>query len=285
MQAADTFTEKTGEGNKSTHEGFSRQLLPSFLLGSLKMASARLRAAQHLLFPRADHLLGKHHTPLVTEISWSRRDDYTAQPLTLSQTRRTWPLCDLGKVFSCPDSFAGQVLWLLFFPSLEKQLLSSPRKGISRRGENCSAAAMPLCCLKMGFFPQVFVIQNTSSCVWALKPPLDEMKSKGSQEFPWVQQEAWTAFWRAVPMFHPAQNTFGFYGCAPAVHLRNISNFLMQRAGVVEVAAAGDSYQEDGCGKPDNRHLINFSIQFAEPRCTMMDGNKLMISKWNFSFI
>lgn len=80
-------------------------------------------------------------------------------------------------------------------------------------------------------------------------------------------------------MFHPAQNTFGFYGCAPAVHLRNISNFLMQRAGVVEVAAAGDSYQEDGCGKPDNRHLINFSIQFAEPRCTMMDGNKLMISK------
>lgn len=53
----------------------------------------------------------------------------------------------------------------------------------------------------------------------------------------------------------------------------------MQRAGGVDVAASGDSYQEDGCGKPDNRHLINFSIQFAELWCMMMDGNKLMISK------
>lgn len=39
----------------------------------------------------------------------------------------------------------------------------------------------------------------------------------------------------------------------------------MQRAAGVDVAAAGGSYKEDGCGKPDNRHLINFSIQFAEP--------------------
>lgn len=58
MQAAATFTEKTGAGNKSTHERFSRQLFPSFLpdvqLGSLKMASARLRAALHLLFPGAE---------------------------------------------------------------------------------------------------------------------------------------------------------------------------------------------------------------------------------------
>lgn len=53
----------------------------------------------------------------------------------------------------------------------------------------------------------------------------------------------------------------------------------MQRAGIVDVATAGDSYQDDGCGKPDNWHLINFSIQFAEPWYMMMDGNKLMISK------
>lgn len=63
MQAAATFTEKTGAGNKSAHERFSRQLLPSFLLYSLalKMASARLRAALHLLSPGVHHLLDKHH--------------------------------------------------------------------------------------------------------------------------------------------------------------------------------------------------------------------------------
>lgn len=114
MQAAATFTEKTGAGNKSTHERFSRQLLPSFLpaiqLGSLKMASARLRAALHLFFPGADHLLSKYHAPLVTEISWGRRDYYTAQPLALSQTKSIWSLYDLGKVSSCLPSFAGQVL-------------------------------------------------------------------------------------------------------------------------------------------------------------------------------
>lgn len=133
-------------------------------------------------------------TLLVTEISWGSRDNKTAQPLTLSQTRRIWPLYDLGKVSSCPPSFAGQVLWLLIFPSLENQFLSSPRQGISRRGEKCSAAAMPWWCLETGFFPLVFVVQNAFSCVWALKPPPDEMKSKGSQEFPWVQHEAWTTF-------------------------------------------------------------------------------------------
>jgi len=53
----------------------------------------------------------------------------------------------------------------------------------------------------------------------------------------------------------------------------------MQGAGVVDVATAGNGYQQDGCGRPDNRHLIHFSIQFAEPWCMMMDRNKLMISK------
>lgn len=53
----------------------------------------------------------------------------------------------------------------------------------------------------------------------------------------------------------------------------------MQRAGGVDVAAAGDSYQQDGCGRPDNGHLIHFSIQFAELWCVKMDRNKLIISK------
>lgn len=41
-----------------------------------------------------------------------------------------------------------------------------------------------------GVFPQVFVLQNASPCVWALKPPPNEMKSKGSQEVLWVPHEA-----------------------------------------------------------------------------------------------
>lgn len=54
---------------------------------------------------------------------------------------------------------------------------------------------------------------------------------------------------------------------------------LMQRAGGVDVAIAGDRYQQSGCGRPDNRHLIHFSIQFGGPWCMMMDRNKLMICK------
>lgn len=113
---------------------------------------------------------------LVTEISWGRRDYYTAQSLTLSQTRRIWPLYDLGKVSSCLPSFAGQVLWLLIVPSLEKQL-SSPRREISRRGDNYSAPAMPLWCLKMGFFPTSVC---SSKCLFLCL---------GCQAFSWLNEK------------------------------------------------------------------------------------------------
>lgn len=75
-------------------------------------------------------------------------------------------------------------------------------------------------------------------------------------------------------------HTLGSYMCAHQLCVWEILVIpLMQRAGGVDVAAAGDSYQQDGCGRPDNRHLIHFSVQFAEPQCMMMDSNKLMISK------
>lgn len=49
----------------------------------------------------------------------------------------------------------------------------------------------------------------------------------------------------------------GIYVCAPQLCIREILVVsLMQRAGGVDVVTAGDSYQQDGCGRPDNRHLI-----------------------------
>lgn len=62
------------------------------------------------------------------------------------------------------------------------------------------------------------------------------------------------------------------------VSIWEILTSLMQRARVGDVATAGGSYQQNGCGRPDMKYLIHFSIKFAEP------WNKLMISKWNFSF-
>lgn len=221
MQAAATFTEKTGAGNKSTHERFSRQLLPSFLpaiqLGSLKMASARLRAALHLFFPGADHLLSKYHAPLVTEISWGRRDYYTAQPLALSQTKSIWSLYDLGKVSSCLPSFAGQVLWLLIFPSSENQLLkqSQIRDFKKRRELLCTSNATVMSL--NGVFPTSVCI---SKCLLLMK-----WKAKASRSFPGYSMKPKLPSGEECLCFILHKTRWHSMGL-PAMRLRNISNFF-----------------------------------------------------------
>lgn len=99
MQTAATFIEKTGTGNKSACETFSRQLLPSFLLYSLALWKWPVPGSglSYTSFSMELITYWASITHLCSLISWGRRNDCTAQPLTLSHTRRIWPLYNLGK--------------------------------------------------------------------------------------------------------------------------------------------------------------------------------------------
>lgn len=170
---------KTAAGNESSRERFF-QAAPSFLpavqLGSLKMASARHRAALHPPFPLGlSTYWASITTPLVTEISWGRRGDYAVRPPTLSQAVAFhFPTLRLshghprdevtdkedlafavwaGESVQLPTQFCrmGAVTPDLSIPG--ELWLSSPRQGILGRGEGCSALAMPLRVVSKWGFP------------------------------------------------------------------------------------------------------------------------------------
>lgn len=149
----------------------------------------------------------------------------------------------------------------------------------------CTSNATPRC-RKVGFSSQVLIVKCLFLCPGCHNTCDDLLPLKGKAKAPRsfsgyrIRPELPPREQRLCFSANSTQNTLGSYVCARQLCVWEILVIsLMQRAGGVDVATAGDSYQQDGCGRPDNRHLIHFSIQFAEPWCMMMDRNKLMISK------
>lgn len=146
--------------------------------------------------------------------------------------------------------------------------LSSSRQGIlgrGRRGRRLLCNATPHC-LEIWISTQVLIVWNVSSYVQAVTYVMTSSHGNEKQRLPGASVGT-------------APNTL-------AVHMGNSHNIFNAKSWWCWCCSCwGQLSTKDGCGRPDNGHLIHFSIQFAELWCVKMDRNKLMISKWNFSFI